>query len=232
MADNPLLSPDHELPKPHDMQLEPGGAETKKHTPPSDSSLDKLPRWLIYLVPAALLLIFAVSIYSMRNQSQEAPQTTPARTTNIPPIQNIISSPASNSETDILNQITKSYPDTISWQKVKHATTAYREYSQDYNPQERILSVYQLNGTGKFNTIETCFSQCEKNFMTQLGWENDRNQSADSPMGSLWGYTRKINGKKQILQLEYINKTMLKDGPMNYKCPCDVEYIFSLSEPF
>lgn len=122
MADDPLLSPDHELPQPHDMQLESGKTETEAQVLPDGASSDKLPRWLIYLIPIALLLIFAVAIYSQKNQStEETKQNIPARATNITPTESPNDTKLWNTYTSDDKQFSFKYPS--DWKMSSGAAT-------------------------------------------------------------------------------------------------------------
>ena len=83
---NPLLSPDHELPAPHDMLISSGTPTGPGKVKPSSlSPKQSSHKWILYLIPFLIVLIFGVSIYSLNQQKQEEESTAPIRAVNVTP---------------------------------------------------------------------------------------------------------------------------------------------------
>jgi len=225
MVDNPLLSPDHELPKPHEMQLESGTSEKKETSKPNKAS-DTLPRWLVYLVPLALLLIFAVSLYALRSGNRDNTVRSNESERRMP------ISPTISQETQILSFITQSYKNGVTWQPAEKSSFVYTEYDQQDEPYDRTLPALKITGTGKIDVEKTCYLRCESAIVKKFGWKEDSNQAADGPAGSLWGYRKEFMGKKQVLRLAYTNQAMEKNESISVPAPYEVTYEIFLSQPF
>jgi hypothetical protein len=95
---NPLLSPDHELPAPHDMLLNsgvPSGPKQVKFQSTKHSFWKyTVLRWFLFIIPALLILIAGISIYSLtHHEKTEIPSkiaqvtVTPSQTPTLVPLE-------------------------------------------------------------------------------------------------------------------------------------------------
>lgn len=130
-----------------------------------------------------------------------------------------------------ITAITETY--TMSWIPQAKTTLAYTDFANGkaYND---IPVATQLEGTGKLITTTVCFTRCEEEKLLSLGWTPDNNQAADGLNGSQWGYTKNENGKTRIIQLQYMNTSVIENnnGPLSIVCPCNVSYTVKMTEPF
>lgn len=132
------------------------------------------------------------------------------------------------------DEIIKTFPKGLTWKEPSRSAITYFSYDKNHNPTTYNLTGYLKSGTGVDTTGNEFTSRPEDaSYLTKNGWENDSNQAADGPTGSLWGYKRKIDGKYQILQLRMhkISGLNLSADP-GLRCPCDTEYSLFLSDPF
>jgi hypothetical protein len=71
--------------------------------------------------------------------------------------------------------------------------------------------------------------------LQQMGWVDDYDLAADGANSMSWGYTKSVNGKKQVLLFSADNisvKSNPENGPPIVKCPCTIEDKVFLSSPF
>lgn len=63
---------------------------------------------------------------------------------------------------------------------------------------------------------------------------NDNNLAADGPGSSLWGYKKEVDGKTQIIIFSYKTQPTSNkpDEPLQFDCPCKVDWSVFISYPF
>lgn len=126
----------------------------------------------------------------------------------------------------------EAYP-FLTWAKTTSAPLTYTDFTQSTTSATIPVQLARY-GKGTIPTMSGCFRECETDRLKKLGWQPDMNQAADSPAMSIWGYTRTVNGKRQLLQVTYKNNsTIIKPNePIEILCPCSLEYEVKITNRF
>lgn len=88
------------------------------------------------------------------------------------------------------------------------------------------LSGFTMSETASMDHFE------DEAYMESLGYTLDNNLSADGPGSSVWGYSKDVNGKKQIVLFSYETKPSDSDPntPLQFNCPCNTNVKAFVSE--
>lgn len=71
-------------------------------------------------------------------------------------------------------------------------------------------------------------------FLQNLGFDQDRNLSADGPGSSVWGYKKTTNNTSQVVLFSYttLPVTVVPNEPIQFSCPCTTNVSVFVSDPF
>lgn len=71
-------------------------------------------------------------------------------------------------------------------------------------------------------------------FLQNLGFDLDRNLSADGLGSSVWGYKKTIGSNSQVVLFSYTTTpvTVIPNEPLQFSCPCDTHITVFISSSF
>lgn len=71
-------------------------------------------------------------------------------------------------------------------------------------------------------------------FLQNLGFDQDRNLSADGAGSSIWGYKKTTGNSSQVILLSYVTTpvTVVPNEPIQFNCPCTTNLSVFVSDSF
>lgn len=166
------------------------------------------------LLLIAALVIAGTGVYLFTNKQSPSKPTT-----------QVISTPTAtiSPETSLLADIAVWYP-SAPWSQPKTTTEQTALGNLDGESIQATITS-QATEIPHFETVSE---------LTSKGFILDNNLSADGPGSSTWGYSKKADGKTQVITFSY--KTQPSNSnpnePLQFNCPCKVDWEVFVSKPF